>query len=93
VSLATTGIEEDHSPLSVPESFTASPNPFTAATTIRSSSPLAAGASLRLYDAVGNLVRSLPAQGSNVLSGSGLKPGVYVLRAGNQSTRLVKAAN
>jgi hypothetical protein len=77
----------------VQATFTASPNPFTAATTIRSSSPLPAGAPLRLYDAAGNLVRTLSAQGSHVLSGSGLKPGVYVLRAGDQSTRLVKAAN
>jgi hypothetical protein len=77
----------------VPVTFTASPNPFTAATTIHCSSPLAAGVSLHLYDAAGSLVRTLPAQGSHVLSGSGLKPGVYLLRAGNQSTRLVKAAN
>jgi len=93
VSLATAGIEEDHHALPVPVSFTASPNPFTTATTIHCSSPLAAGTSLRLYDAAGNLVRTLKAQGSQVLSGSGLKPGVYVLRAGNQSTRLVKAAH
>ena len=73
--------------------LTASPNPFTASTTIHSSKSLAADASLRLYDAAGNLVRSLSAQGAHVLNGSGLKPGVYVLRAGNQSTRLVKAAN
>ena len=77
----------------MPSSFAASPNPFTTATTIRCSSPLAAGASLRLYDAAGNLVRTLSAQGAHVLSGFGLKPGVYVLRAGNQSTRLVKTAN
>jgi hypothetical protein len=68
------------------------PNPFTGATTIRSASSLGAGTEFRLYDSAGNLVRTLPAGGSRILSGSGLRPGVYVLRAGEQSTRLVKAA-
>jgi hypothetical protein len=77
----------------VPASLTASPNPFTAATTIHCAAPLGAQAEFRLYDAAGNLARTLPAGESRMLSGSGLKPGVYVLRAGEQSTRLVRAAN
>ena len=47
---------------------------------------------MRLYDAAGNLVRTLTAEGSRTLSGVGLRPGVYLLRAGEQSTRLVKVA-
>ena len=93
MSLATAGIEESQS-LSVRTSgLVASPNPFNASTTVRCASPLGSPAGFRLYDAAGNLVRTYAPGGSAVLSGSGLKPGVYVLRAGNQSTRLVKAAN
>jgi hypothetical protein len=70
----------------------ANPNPFTGSTTIRGGSLLGVQAGFRLYDTAGNLVRTLPTGGSRILDGSGLKPGVYVLRAGEQSTRLVKAA-
>jgi len=73
--------------------LSASPNPFLTSTTIRYSSHLPSSSSPRLYDAAGNLIRVLPAGDSRVLSGSGLKPGVYMLRAGDQSVRLVKAAN
>lgn len=68
------------------------PNPFTGSTTIRSVASLGAQAGFRLYDTAGNLVRMLPTGGSRIVDGSGLKPGVYILRAGQQSTRLVKAA-
>jgi len=76
--------------LTVPQSIVANPNPFTAATTIRCSAPPAAQTPARLYDAAGSLVRTLPAGGSRVLSGAGLRPGIYVLRAEGQSARLVK---
>lgn len=74
--------------------LSASPNPFTASTSVRLSSLLPTPSSLRLYDAVGNLVRTLTAPGSGcaILNGDGLKPGVYLVRAGAQSARLVKVA-
>jgi hypothetical protein len=77
----------------VPPALVASPNPFTGSTTIRCASPLGEQAEFRLYDTAGKLVRTLPAGSSRILTGSGFKPGVYVLRAGEQTTRLVKAAN
>ena len=92
MSLATTSVEEGRNPLTLTPALVASPNPFTAATTIRCASPLGAQNEFRLFDTAGNLVRTLPAGGSRVLAGSGLKPGVYVLRAGAQATRLVKVA-
>jgi hypothetical protein len=90
----TSGIEEAHSLLTSPRALAASPNPFTAATSIRLSSLLPSPSSLRLYDAAGNLVRTLTAPGSGcaILNGDGLKPGVYLLRAGTQSARLIKVA-
>jgi hypothetical protein len=89
----TAGIEESRSQLSMPSELAANPNPFTGSTTIRYASLLGAQNEFRLYDAAGNLVRTLSAAGSHVLNGSGLKPGVYVLRAGKQTTRVVKAAH
>jgi len=47
-----------------------------------------------VYDAAGSLVRTLTAPGTGhaTLDGAGLKPGIYLLKAGDQSTRLVKVA-
>ena len=94
MSLLTSGVEEGHSPLTLPRSLSANPNPFTSSTTIRNSSLLPLDSSVCLYDAMGNLVRTLAAPGSGrvTLNGDGLKPGVYLVRAGAQSARLVKVA-
>jgi len=91
VSLAAAGIEADR-PVTVNNSgLAAFPNPFTGSAVIRFSSPLPSHSSLRLYDAAGSLVRTLPAGSSQTLDGSKLKAGAYMLRAGNQHLRLVKA--
>ncbi|MBM3331162.1 T9SS type A sorting domain-containing protein [candidate division WOR-3 bacterium] len=86
-------MEEGRTSPNLNSEVVARPNPFTTATTIRCAAPLSLRDDLRLYDAAGSLVRTLPAGGSRVLSGYGLKPGVYVLRAGEQSTRMVRAAD
>jgi hypothetical protein len=88
----TTGVEEGRGLLTLPRTLSASPNPFTSSTTIRNSSLIPLHSSLCLYDAAGNLVRTLTAPGSGyaVLNGDGLKPGVYLMRTGTQSARLVK---
>ena len=91
-SLTASGVE-DGRPVTTGEPGPAAlPNPFTGSTAVRFSSPLSSHSPLSLYDAVGILVLTLPAGGSWTLDGSGLKPGVYVLRAGNQSLRLMRAA-
>ena len=73
--------------------LSANPNPFTGSTAIRFSSPLSSHSSASLYDAAGNLVRTFAAgSGCAILNGDGLKPGVYLLRAGTESARLVKVA-
>jgi hypothetical protein len=87
------GVEEVRGPFTLPSALSANPNPFAGSTTISCAVPLESRSELRLYDAAGNLVRTLSASGSRILSGSGLKPGVYVLRAGEQSTRLVKVTH
>ena len=92
ISLAAAGIEADRPVVVSGSGLAALPNPFTGSTTIHFSSPLPSHSSLSLYDAAGSLVRTLPAGNSRALDGSGLKAGVYVLRAGNQHLRLVKAA-
>lgn len=92
ISLTAAGIEADR-PVTVKNSgFAAFPNPFTGSTEVRFSSPLSSRSPISLYDAAGSLVRTLPAGNSRTLDGSRLKAGVYILRAGNQHLRLVKAA-
>ena len=88
------GVEEIHGPFTLPSTLSANPNPFTGSTAVRFSSPLPSQSSISLYDAAGKLVRTLTAPGSGcaILNGDGLKPGVYLLRAGTQSARLVKVA-
>jgi hypothetical protein len=93
VSLATAGIEEGRSLPVRTSGLAASPNPFSSSTTVRCVSPLGSSAGFRLYDAAGNLVRTYAPGGSVVLNGAGLRPGVYLLRAGGASTRLVKVDN
>jgi hypothetical protein len=93
VSLATTGIEEGRSLPTRTSGLVASPNPFNASTTVRCASPLGLAAGFRLYDAAGNLVRTFAPGASGVLSGAGLRPGVYLLRSGGLTTRLVKVDN
>ena len=93
MSLVTSGINEGRSQVTVRPVLGASPNPFSNATTVHCSSVLPAGSSYRLYDAAGNLVRTLSAGATRTIDGAGLAPGVYLLRAGDQSTRLVKVAH
>jgi hypothetical protein len=92
VSLVTTGVEEGRPVAINGVGLAAFPNPFTGSTSIRCPPLLPVSSPLELYDAAGNLVLALPAGGSRTLDGSGLKAGVYVLKAGNHSLRLVKAA-
>jgi hypothetical protein len=93
VSLATAGIEEGRSLPVRNSELVVSPNPFNASTTVRCASPLGLAAGFRLYDAAGKLVGTYAPGGSVVLSGAGLRPGIYLLRAGGASTRLVKVDN
>ena len=89
----TSGIEEGRSVITPNPTLSANPNPFTSSTTVRNSSLLPPHSSLFLYDAAGNLVRTFTAgSGCAILNGDGLRPGVYLLRAGTESARLVKVA-
>jgi hypothetical protein len=93
MSLATSGIEETRQIGTRNSQLSASPNPFSSSTTLRSSSLLPPHSSLLLYDASGSLLRTLSAGANQTLDGSGLRPGVYLVRSGDQTLRLVKASH
>jgi len=73
-----------------------SPNPFTGATTINYTLPIAGDMSLRLYDVSGQLVTTLASgyhnQGTSSLKlqSSNLPAGIYVLRLSTETTTLTQ---
>lgn len=66
------------------------PNPARARVTVEAG-PAAGGREVTMYDLLGRLVRSarLPADGATTLSLGGLAPGLYVVRVGGDTHRVV----